>query len=301
VLTFSFNAILNYGLQKSNNYEFKKFYDIKENKDYYSMLVLGSSRARNHYNNMILDSGLKVKTYCIGSIASFLYVDKMMFEYYLETNKPPKYMILDLNIYGAQVLDRIPFIAQYMGVLNEDIIYNYLKAKDMRVWLYRYIPLCGMLINRFALRESLESLGNIFYPSIPEKYSGYIPLDGDFYGKRFKSYEEHILKSSEYISIDKQKVNNLFEIIKTCKEKEIKLFIVFSPIYKGFFNNIGNRDSIMQTFKNISKENGVQFLDYTNSEFCYDRKYFFDMDHLNRYGAEEFTRYLVKDLLNKNN
>lgn len=298
VLSFLANRLLLFGLQKSDNYEFKKFNDIKENKTYYSMLVLGSSKARNHYNNNILDSCLNVKSFCIGSIASFLDVNKMMLEYYLKYNKPPKYLLLDLSIYSIQALEKLPFIAQYMGTLDEDIIYNFLLKRDKSFWLYKNIPLCGLLINRYALRESLYSFRFLFSKRVSNETTGYIPLDGDFFGKRYSKYQEYISKGPETISIDNEKIKNLYDIINICRENNIKIVLVFSPIYSGFLNNIENRDFIFNTFKRAGSESNVLFMDYSQNSIGNQQKYFFDLDHLNREGAEEFSKLLAKDLKN---
>jgi len=298
VLSFLVNRLLLFGLHKSDNYEFKKFYDIKENKTYYSLLVLGSSKARNHYNNTILDSSLNVKSFCIGSIASFLDVNKMMLEYYLKYNKPPKYLLLDLSIYSIQALDKLPFIAQYMGALDEDIIYDFLLKKDKSFWLYKNIPLSGLLINRYALRESLYSFRFFASASKSNETTGYIPLDGDFYGKRYTKYQEYISKGPENISIDNEKIKNLYDIINICRDKNIKIVLVFSPIYNGFLNNIENRDFIINTFKKAGIENNILFMDYSQNSIGSQQKYFFDLDHLNREGADEFSKLLAKDLKN---
>lgn len=301
ILSFLVNKVLLYSLNHSENYEFKKFNDIKDNKNYYSLLVLGSSKARNHYNNIILDSSLNVKTYCIGSIASFLDVNKMMLEYYLKNNKAPQYILLDLSIYSIQSLPKLPFIAQYMGVLNDDIIYGFLKKTDWKFSLYKNIPLCGLLVNRYALRESLNSFPLIFSPGKADESSGYIPLDGDFYGKRFNLYKDYISKGVENISIDSIKIKNLYDIIKICKDNNIKLTLIFSPIYYGFLDNIGNKDFIINTYRNAGKESNIPFLDYSRHEMCNYEKNFFDLDHLNRTGAEEFSVILVKELFNEFN
>jgi hypothetical protein len=298
VLSFLVNRLLIFGLHKSDNYEFKKFIDIKENKNYFSLLVLGSSKARNHYNNFILDSSLNVKSFCIGSIASFLDVNKMMLEYYLKYNKPPKYLLLDLSIYSVQALDKLPFIAQYMGTLDEDIIYDFLLKKDKSFWLYKNIPLSGLLINRYALRESLYSFRFLFSGSKSNETTGYIPLDGDFFGKRYAKYQEYVSKGPETVSIDNDKIKNLYDIINICRENNIKIVLVFSPIYNGFLNNIENREFIISTFKKASIENNVMFMDYSQNSMGSQQKYFFDLDHLNRKGADEFSKLLAKDLKN---
>jgi hypothetical protein len=205
---------------------------------------------------------------------------------------------LDLSIYSIQALDKLPIIAQYMGILDEDIIYNFLRKKDKSFWMYKNIPLSGLLINRYALRESLYSFRFLFSGSVSNETTGYIPLDGDFFGKRYTKYQEYISKGPETISIDNDKIKNLYDIIYICRENNIKIVLVFSPIYSGFLNNIENSDFIFNTFKKAGSDSNVLFMDYSQNSIGNQQKYFFDLDHLNREGAEEFSKLLTKDLKN---
>lgn len=276
-------------LNRTDNYEFRKFREIKELNGDISLLVLGSSRARNHYNNEIIENLLNEKTYCIGSIGSFLDVNKMMLDYYLAYNTPPKYVLLDLSVYSFQRIDQVPFYAQYTGVLNEKIIYDFLYSKDPRTLVFRYIPLSGFIINRFALRESLESIPLLFSQNVYHSEHGFYPLNENFEGKRYDEFKNILLAGKETVDIDNNKIETLKEIINICKRREINLIFVYSPIYSGFLENIENKDFILNKFKEISSANGIRFFDYSNSHFCNDTKYFFDIDHMNKTGADAFT------------
>ena len=102
------------------------------------------------------------------------------------------------------------------------------------------------------------------------------------------------------IELDSNKIDDLKEIIQICKNKEIKLYIVYSPVYYGFLNNISNRNEIFDICKKICKENQVDILNYTDKYISNEIIFFNDYDHMNSVGVEYFTRILCNDIINKN-
>lgn|GEM_PF-4759976 len=302
-ISFSFiiEKSLLYSLNNYSDYfEFKKFMDIKKLENKCNFLIIGSSRARNNYNPKIIDSMLNVKSYCISSTQAYFDINCMMLKYYLKYNISPKSIILDLSESCLYKYKDIVFFAQYLGVLNEDIIYNQLYKTYNKIWIYRNIPLTGLIINRYALRVSIESLFNLNNKSDNFIESGYDPLIGNFEGKVYKMYEDHIAEGKETIPLDNNKIDDLKEIIQICKNREIKLYLVYSPVYYGYLDNISNKDEISGIYKKICNENKVDILNYTDTFICKERMFFNDYEHLNFNGTDAFTKILCNDIINKN-
>ena len=49
-------------------------------------------------------------------------------------------------------------------------------------------------------------------------------------------------------------------------------------------------------YRNMASICDAQILDYTHNPICYDTAYFYNAQHLNRKGAEKFSRILAHDL-----
>lgn len=81
-------------------------------------------------------------------------------------------------------------------------------------------------------------------------------------------------------------------IVALAKDKQFNLIVVLSPTL-----NASDTTSLSYNYmKNKCEENNIRFLDYSNDESYYQTHLFRDKTHLNYYGAEVFTRNLMKDL-----
>lgn len=296
ILSLFFNFVLDNGIAKTNLYEYKKFNDLKNGNIDCDLLIIGSSRARNHYNTEIIDSILKVKTHNIGILASFLDYNLMTLKLYLQFNKKPKAMILDLSIYSMQDIDEIRNVNQYVGIIDNENVFKTLVNKSNTIWFYRYIPLFKYVINREALQVAITSIldKDESPKTIPNGYSN---TDKKFDGPEYNKFIESLAKGKETIKCESKRSNDLKNIIEICKKDNINLFIVFSPSYELFFNNISNKEEIIKMYEEIAKDNNVIFWDYSNNDICKNVDLFFDCDHLNNKGAKLFSSLLANDIL----
>lgn len=81
-------------------------------------------------------------------------------------------------------------------------------------------------------------------------------------------------------------------VIELAKEHGFQLFVVMSPT----LNSSDTTSSSYQYIKNKCIVNKIPFLDYSNDEQYYQPQFFRDNTHLNYYGAELFTKELMKDI-----
>ncbi len=81
----------------------------------------------------------------------------------------------------------------------------------------------------------------------------------------------------------------LEKIISFCKENKTDLYLLYCPMYKPEYYY--DQDFFYERIKQLGD---VHFLDYSGMELADSLRY--DAHHLNRQGAEVFTRQLCKDL-----
>jgi len=79
----------------------------------------------------------------------------MTLKLFLQFNKKPKAIILDLSIYSMQDIDEIRNVNQYIGIIDNENVYKTLINKNNSVWFYRYIPLIKYAMNREALQIAI--------------------------------------------------------------------------------------------------------------------------------------------------
>ena len=85
------------------------------------------------------------------------------------------------------------------------------------------------------------------------------------------------------------------QIVKTIKEKEIELILVYAPITKKHYETYSNNkyyDSLMSSYGNYYNFNEIMNLE--------DSSHFYDSHHLNQNGVQLFNEKLL-NLISKRN
>lgn len=110
----------------------------------------------------------------------------------------------------------------------------------------------------------------------------------------FKVFEE-----KHYINytIDGYQINSISQILKECKEKQIKAVLLVWPISSGLRQVLG-RDSLdifMEQIYSISSKNGSFVVDYV-SLYSGDEYQYYDASHMTSESAKVFSKKLAADL-----
>ena len=163
-------------------------------------------------------------------------------------------------------------------------------------------PYCGM---SEACDEMLERSGK-YWPcqlSWTYRYSGSLPnlLTGklgsmDRSLKGWKPMDGVLdttgIKAEEYpFPIDQERVALLERFINDCQQHHIQLILIESPMY------ICSKQDVFKFVRELAEKHHVPFLDYyRDSDFVEHAKYFYDIGHLNRKGAEIYSHKVAKEL-----
>jgi hypothetical protein len=98
------------------------------------------------------------------------------------------------------------------------------------------------------------------------------------------------------IHLDPLLVKSFKEFLVECKAKNIPVVLVFSPEYYDIQKFIKNRDEPMELYHSLSKEMSIPFFDFSDSHISRDTQYFYNSEHLNKKGAEQFTHQFIDTL-----
>lgn len=88
--------------------------------------------------------------------------------------------------------------------------------------------------------------------------------------------------------IDMGIVNNFRNTIFLANRKGIKVILVLPPIYKDGQKQISNLEEIKEVYRDLASKGNV-FLDFTSSDICLNRNFFYNNTHLNSKGADVFS------------
>jgi hypothetical protein len=263
-------------LQSSNRGKVDHIYNSKN--ENYDVVILGSSRANNHFvSKMFEDKGLKTFNY--GMSGGHLFEADLLLKLMIERHYKIKNIILeaDLNLSNERRADGIS--ARFLPYLhNSKTIENYFsKEKDFNylyyIPFYRYIrfdPQIGFReIVKTIRKERTSSLGN----------AGYYPL---------VKHKKGNMKNN-LIKLKPLRHNKYYEEIKQiCKENKINFIAVMTPMCENtkginYFDKVKKLYPEIHNYENVVKED----------------QYFSSCGHMNDNGARLFTARILKDFFNK--
>jgi hypothetical protein len=307
VILFLLIAVLDFALGKLlHHYYFKEKYGkdaemthvfTKVNAD---VIITGSSRARRNYDPVIIGDSLQLSCYNGGHDGQSLFYDLALMRTLIGRYQP-KLVVVDLlpeEIYYNPVhYDRLSVLLPYYQDFPEVRGIVKLRGEDTSSLLCKFLHVNK---EKIKLLSGIYPYNSTLYDIIighagKEDYAlnGFYPLPNtltiDEEKEIAKQYNQLYSKPSSII-IDRNKVNCLKEIITICKQNNIKVVIVFSPIYEDI-----NRGTACDTLKAISTEYAVPLLDYTLDKEFHDLNYFAD-NHMNYKGADFFSAQLGHDL-----
>lgn len=269
VLDFGYTKVF---LQSSNRGKIEKVFNSKDEK--YDVVILGSSRANNHFvAPMFEDKGLRTFNY--GMSGGHLFEASLLLQLMIERNYQIKNVILeaDLNLSNDHQAEGIS--AKFLPFLHEsETIRRHFENESDFMELY-YIPFYRYVKYdaKIGLREVWDTYRN--KPTSLLDNNGYYPL-----GKKPNANMKNnianlnpLLKNQYY-----------YEIKQLCEQKGINFIAIMTPMCE---NTKG-----MDYFDKV-KELYPEIHNYENAVL--EDKYFSSCGHLNDAGARLFTAKIIKD------
>jgi len=261
------------------------------------ILIFGSSRARSHICSKILEDSLNRSVYNLGIEGQNFWLQYLRYKEYLKKNKCPKFIIISIDLW---MLDKRTDLYNYQQFLpymlfNKNI-FDYTSSYDGFSFFEYFFPMVRYIGEREAISEAFK---NIVYPSVDtlhrEKgyYAKEMAWNDDFdKAKASLRYWESKPDSATVVLFNK--------FLLDCKEKNIGVVFVYTPEYIEGQKFTKNRADIISYFEDISKDEGLSFLDYSADEMSKDRNNFINVSHLTRSKTLVFSRKFVSDLKRHN-
>jgi hypothetical protein len=264
------------------------------------ILIFGASRANHHYVPENFIKRMNLTCYNTGRDGEIILYNYAILKSVLQRYSP-KVAILDFSRDEFEVeqqsYDRLSALIPYYKSHPEirkiiDLRSPYEKYK-MISHIYPYNSLIFSLI--MGAIESHKERKNI------NEQNGYIPLNQNCY----KQLKEDTTYGAD--NLDSNKINGFKSFIKDCKNSNVQLFVVFSPILITY----PHQDPSITLAKSICKENDIPVFSFINDSSFYNNNFFAgDGTHLNDSGAKIFTDKVIdsmraniakETLLNKQN
>lgn len=244
----------------------------------YDVIILGSSRANNHFiSQMFEDKGLKTFNY--GMSGGHLFEASLLLKLMIERKYEIKNIILeaDLNLSNDQESEGVA--AKFLPYIHSsEVIKNHFAAEPIfkelyYVPFYRYIKFDSKIgfreIYKIAKEEKTNALDNL----------GYYPL---------QKHKNGNMKNN-IVNLNPLPHNKYYEEIKRlCKKNNINFIPVMTPMCENvvgmnYFDKVKKAYPEIHNYENVVVEN----------------KYFSSCGHMTDEGAKLFTAKIIKDFFNK--
>ncbi|MFA9188012.1 hypothetical protein AAGV32_07710 [Flavobacterium sp. FZUR7N2.5] len=272
-------VLLDYGytsiyLKNSNRNKIEYVYNSEARN--YDVVILGSSRANNHFvTEMFEQKGLK--TYNYGISGGHLFESSLLLKLMLERNYKIKTLILetDLNLSNEKRSETVA--AKFLPYIHDsEIIKNHFSNETDFKYMYylpfyRYIDFDGLI----GFRE--------LYKTVSRQTTNVLD-EGGFHALKNKKG-----KMKNDISALKPLKNKYYEEIKQlCKENKINMIAVMTPMCENT-KGINYFDKVKKVYPEI----------YNYENVVLEDRYFSSCGHMNDAGARIFTSRIIKDFFNK--
>lgn len=290
VFAIGVDFVISKGLRESGIRKYVVWTEIINSRASSDILILGSSRAWCQYDTKIIEDTLMHTAYNLGIDGHPIDYQLIRYGFYRKYNDKPKYIIQNIDFSTIDIRDDGYEREQFFPFINEHFLVNQIKVDKNISLIDRFIP----LVRYYGYRDNIQ---NGIMSFIGKK-----DFDDSGLYKGFRS-NDLIWNESNLFEIDSIKFsyNNkpliMFEeYLKQAKKENIEVILVSAPIHNKVLEKIQNANELNSFFLSIAKKYDLKLFDYKYDEMCQDTLNFYNGTHLNKRGAEMFTKKLVKDL-----
>lgn len=271
--------------------EIEVWNDIYEGEINSEIAIYGSSRAWVHIDPKIVEDSLNLKTYNFGINGHSFWLQYLRHKEYLKFNRAPKLIVLAVDIYSLNKRNDLFLKNQFLPFMywNKNI-FEYTSSYEGFAYTDYYVPFVRYYgsLREHSFLSSFRNKNDSNY-----RYKGYRGKDK----KWNNDLKNAKLQMTQYeVSFDPKSVDLFDQFLLECETDNIEVVLIYTPEYIEGQNFIKNRESVIDMFNDFSKKYNLLFIDYSKGDINYKKEYFYNASHLNKTGAELFTKELVLDL-----
>tara|TARA_R100000935_G_scaffold14097_1_gene28401 strand:- start:165 stop:1124 length:960 start_codon:yes stop_codon:yes gene_type:complete len=276
------------------NLVWNDIYNGKINDD---IFIYGSSRAWVHISPQILEEKLGRTAYNFGFDGQNFDIQNLVHQEVLRYNSKPKYIIYSLDVFTFMRKDEIHNNIQFLPYMfMNGNLRSYLSSYNGHSYYDYYLPMIRYAGKSQVIQQALKFSNN--RDSVrPFRLKGYRGKEALWNDDLKKAKEK---QSNLVIKIDSELVEDFKVFLDKCESDNIKVIFVYTPEYFEGQNFVSNRSEIISLYKKIAENRQIPFIDYSDDILSTQREYFYNSSHLNKKGAELFTKKLSEDLINTN-
>ena len=296
LLALGLDAMISHGLANSAGHPHQAWREIRSGNYASDIVIMGTSRALEHYDPMVIDSITGLSSYNLGMGGYSINVELMKYRYYCHYNPKPKYLIYDMD----QLLLTIDTaVHQHQSEQFLPLFYNGAIHRDLKdvgySWIDAYVPMARYWgYQTQSKRGLLESLSLKHYCDYPS-YKGHMPDPDPWDASRL------VFNDSLPSHVDDKAMTMFVNFVQECQESGVQLIFVTSPVYYKYVELSPDWNRYIAWFDSIAEANDIPYLNYMDDPICRDSTMFNAGVHLTPDGTKLWSEKLSKDLMEKRN
>lgn len=296
LLGYLFDSVISTNLKKSNLYaekEFPVWNAIINGKVDSEIVIYGSSRAWVHIDPTMIGNSLNTSVYNLGIDGHGFRLQNVRHKMLLKYNRKPKLIIHSVDIFTLAKDESyynydqfLPYMLYNDAIENATDNYAGFTLFDYKLPLLRYYGKSRAIRTAFEIATKPEN-------NTIQRIRGYKGqqrswnADFDKTKASMKSYK---------VILDTEIIQLFDNYLKECKANNIRVILVYTPEFIEGQKFVENRKEIIALYTQLSTKYNIPFYDFSNDPLSSDKKYFYNALHLNKTGAELFTKELIERL-----
>ena len=297
ILAYFVDVFISNNLKKCNGVaigEYTTWNDLNEGKINSDIVIYGSSRAWKHLSPKIITQKTNISAYNLGIEGHNFWLQNLRHEILLKKNKKPKLIIFSVDIFTLQKNKDLynseqflPYMLWNNQIEETTISYNGFNRFDYNIPLIRY----------YGKYKEVVTAVSVFLKPTNNKIKRVNGYQGQ--NKKWSDdFSKAKLKMNKYkISLDEKTVVLFEKFLKDMNEEGVKVVFVYTPEFIEGQKFIQGRKELISLYSKFSKQYNIPFYDFSKDAICYRKDFFYNSNHLNKEGAELFTRKFVDTLL----
>lgn len=300
IVAYFADIFLSHELKKSKNEELGVWNAVFEGRVDSDVLIYGASRAMTAFDPAILSKCLRSPVYNLGISGHNFWLEYLRHAELLKYNKKPKLIILSVDMstfIKRSDLYRLEQFLPYM--LTDPMIKNFTSSyQGYTSWDYR-IPVVRYFGQPKIFLLALKVFFNSSSLNIADRVQGYLSVDQAWNENNFILSKKK-MKSGYRVVFDRATIELFNQFLEECREQHIQVVFVYAPEEIEGQNLEGKyREQVMDLLKQFSKKYQIPFYDYSNNSISFQKKYFYNAQHLNKNGAKLFSSEFCQDFVAK--
>jgi hypothetical protein len=242
------------------------------------VLAVGNSRAGSMIDPDVLDSVLAARTYNLATDNGNIGYQTGRYILWRRLNESaPRLIVMNVDVATNILTDKFEteqFYPFFWNSLFRSSFFPYesFSVAERFVPMYRYR---GVRLLRYLRKNPRDDMRH-------SVIRGYTPMEGTNWREMnagFNYFEDadHLLRS----------------FLDMVSSEGAKVLFVIAPVWHECRERTGRYDDMVSYYRTLADEYGVVFLDFSDTDMCFEKELYYDEVHMNKDGARIYSDSLA--------